>query len=81
MVRTIRGGATNKEHTLKADPTNTARENSVDAKPIEAYDGGMFLNTEQPTNDNHGPMGQDSSGRVKGRWDSGARVEVLGMQR
>lgn len=80
MIRTIQRGATNEEDRPKADATNTARDSPVDANSIEAYDGGMFLKTEQPTNDNHGLMGEDSSGRQM-QVGSRARVEVLGMQR
>lgn len=46
-------------------------------KLIEAYDGGTFLEAQQPTKDNHGAMGEDSHGRVEGRWDRGQGLRCL----
>lgn len=40
-------------------------EGLVECEPylgIEAYDGGTFLEAQQPTKDNHGAMGEDSHG-------------------
>lgn len=76
-VTTIQEETANKRHGQGRSDKHCPGRAQRNVNLIEAYDIGTFLEAQQPTRDNHGAMGEDSHGRVEGRWDRGQELRCL----